>query len=233
MNNVEAKGLVKMSAFGLDATFDIRPNTDDSIVIDEVWSENVYRVHPDQLSGAVVLDFGANCGAFALLAEACGAKVLAFEPHPENSAQLRKNIALNNSDVQPILAAVSSSDGSVKLSDYLLGDERVFTGSPQIAEEGFDVVAMGLTTAIAMANSDRIVIKMDIEGGEYEAFQSVSPHDLENVERIVMEFHGESTNWKDDSKAFGVFVCKLAEWGHVEILGRPSQGGMIYGHRYS
>jgi len=233
VNEKNTKGIVRVSSFDVTATFDIRPDTDDAIVVDEVWNENVYRLGPDELNGVVVLDIGANCGAFSLFAEACGAKVLAYEPHPGNSAQLRKNIALNNSDVQPILAAIAASDGSAKLSEHIQNGTHVCTGSSKIAEEGFEVVAMSLATAIAMANSDRVIIKMDIEGGEYVAFDAVDVNDLANVERIVMEFHGEGTNWKDDTEAFGRLVCKLAEWGHVETLGRPSVGGMVYGKRYS
>lgn len=233
MNFKTAKGIVRVASMGADATFDIRPNTDDGIVIDEVWNENVYRLGANELKGTTVLDIGANCGAFSLFAESLGASVLAFEPHPENSAQLRKNIALNNSEVKHVLAAVTGHDGSVKFSDHVQTGEYKHTGSSQVSDEGFEVVSMSLSTAIKMASSDRIVIKMDIEGGEYVAFNSLMAEDLRSVEHIVLEFHGHATNWKDDTEAFGALVCKLAEWGHVETLGRPSVGGMIYAKRYS
>lgn len=228
-----ASGIKRISTNGMSATFDIRPNTDDGIVINEVWNENVYRLGEAELTGTTVLDVGANCGAFAIYAEACGAReVIAFEPHPANCARLCRNLSLNDSEVQPVQAAVTDEDGVALLSDHRVVDGHTQTGSSQVGDRGFDVVAMSLKTALEMTSSNRIVLKMDIEGGEYVAFASITPQDLERVERVVMEFHGLGTNWQAETVAFGEMVAKLAEWGHVEILGRPTVGGMIYGRRY-
>lgn len=232
-NFKNASGIKRVSSKGAVATFDLRPNTDDGVVIDEVWNEGVYRLGPTELKGRSVLDIGANCGAFSLYAEACGAtQVIAFEPHPDNCAILCRNIALNNSEVEPIQAAVTAEDGVVAFSDHVKDGDRTYTGSSQVSDTGFDVVAMSMKTALKMAKGTNVIIKMDIEGGEYEAFNSINADDLVNVERIVMEFHGVGTNWKSEVDAFGSLVAKLAEWGHVETLGRPSNGGMIYAKRY-
>ena len=49
------------------------------------------RIEP----GETWADLGANVGAFTCLAASLGAKVYAFEPHPENFQLLEQNVKLN------------------------------------------------------------------------------------------------------------------------------------------
>jgi len=85
--------------------FVFRNGTSDIQAIEEVVAKNSYerkRVsgHPNLKfeieSGESWVDIGGNIGAFALLAASKGARVLSFEPDPENYALLCYNLKNNS-----------------------------------------------------------------------------------------------------------------------------------------
>ena len=59
----------------------------DAVVVREIWCENVYEVFDGDLSDTgIVVDLGANIGAFTLYAAALGAKkVIAVERKTKTS----------------------------------------------------------------------------------------------------------------------------------------------------
>src|SRR5690606_39196870 len=69
------------------------------------------------------------------------------------------------------------------------------------------------------------VMKVDIEGAEYECLLSASLETLRKIQYIAIEFDGGHDE-------FGQLVTKLAEVFNLHILGMPSKGGYIYGKRY-
>lgn len=218
-------GLTMVTSHGYDWSYDIRPDTDDDIVVDEVWFENVYRVSPEQVAGKRVLDIGANIGAFSGLALAYGAEsVIAFEPLESNLSRLLDNCpTVDGVALVAHQSAVGGSSGSIWFTE---GDGSA-TGSGQTSEvSGSLEVPCRSFAEVLREAGDVAVLKMDIEGGEYSCFDSIEPADLDLVEYITMEFHTSVEG------SFGRMVEKIANWGHVEILGRPEYGGQIYGRRY-
>lgn len=223
---------------GVAASLFVRKGTDDDEGVDEVWNENVYRMHPDYVRDRVVVDIGANIGAFSVWAAAAGAaEVHAYEPEPGNFAILKQNtepydnVVLHQCAVSCIegkvgnMSVPGSASGSSTMSLNLLG-----------ADGEIDVVRFRKV----IRDLDVAVLKMDIEGGEYMAFADVNSEELASVQRLVMEIHGPGMTdlsevisgprgWEE---LFGEMVLKLANWGHVDILGRPNMGGMIFGIRY-
>jgi hypothetical protein len=97
----------------------------------EIFLENVYgRYMPfGHLvnEGDIVLDCGANIGAFTLLAvtREKGVRVIAFEPHPRIRACLEENANINglSNSITVIAECLSDHSGSVGL----FFDESVFT----------------------------------------------------------------------------------------------------------
>lgn len=225
--------------------FDLRPGSCDGDIVDEVWHDNVYRVPPGDVVGGLVLDVGANIGAFALWASAAGAEqVIAYEPEPANAAQLRRHVERNGAAIVVEEAAVTGRDLPARLSLVsagLEGDAHLVASD----EPGVDVAGVSLRTAIVSAlavNGHREValLKIDTEGAEYDMLADLDDI-LPLVRRIALEFHGP---WMHDQKApgreldedtaqrFGLLVSQLAERGGVEIVGRPSIGGYLYWRRY-
>ena len=111
--------------------------------------------------------------------------VHAFEPHPENFAQLRRNIELNGWRVRATQTALAGRSGERSLhnssradSAYLVdtgGDFRVSAVSLSEYLEGCGVVDL---------------LKLDVEGAEYELFTNAYEAITSSVRRIVLEYHG-------------------------------------------
>ncbi len=218
------------------AVFEPRPGTTDAEVIGEVWTRNDYRVSPEGFSGTVV-DVGANCGAFSVMAAKAGAsKVLAFEPEPSNLNRLVHHMDLNGVAHRVVAygEAVTGTGLPVVTVDTG-GGARV-----EPASGPWDDTVQSLTLAARLDGFGPVeFLKMDIEGGEYEAFAACPVEALARVDRIALEFHGPAmphlSHLNDDGKhleRWGELVAKLADAGRVETFGHPMRGGLIWWKRY-
>jgi FkbM family methyltransferase len=144
--------------------------------------------------GGVVVDAGANIGSFTLLvAEVNGLAAIhgvAFEPFPENFTMLQRNIEVNEiTSITPVRAALSNMDGSVRLATPGMPDEvRVVRSDDESSD--LEVVAWRLSSYCAHVGIESIqLLKLDVEGSEYEIVES----DLEFigtcVDRLLIEYH--------------------------------------------
>jgi len=128
--------------------------------------------------GMVVADIGASLGWYSLVASKIvgnKGKIYAFEPQPSSYASLLKNIELNNcKNIVPIRKAVSNKKGIAKLH---LSESNAEMSS--FAKVGRDFVEVETTRLDAYSDKFDIV-KMDIEGAEPLAFDS-----LGNIPRVL------------------------------------------------
>lgn len=146
----------------------------------EVYGEFSYAeaIVFDQIvrRGDTVLDIGANMGAHTLhLSRGVGlqGRVLAFEPQRGVFQLMCANMALNIvTNVEPHWAAVGSRSGQIIVPRLDITSTNNF-GALRLgqAEKG-DVVRMVAIDELELAACS--MIKMDIEGMEYEALQGAS-----------------------------------------------------------
>lgn len=220
----------------------------DAEVLSEVWRADQYAVEPADVAGKVVVDVGANIGAFSVLAASMrAARVVAFEPEPSNARILRLNAttwpkievrqeALGSADAELILAP---GPGGVHGggSHALLPTE---SGVPAALDESENVVVPFRHAGVALAEIGPIgLLKLDCEGSEYAI---VSVLDLTLIERIVGEWHGPvmphlADRWPasgsgDFMTCWSLFVARLADFGHLELHGHPRAGGIFRWARY-
>lgn len=220
---------------GLSAVFDMRADTSDALVVNEVWRLNTYGLAPADVEGRTVLDLGANVGAFTVWACTAGAAVVhAYEPEPSNAEALWANVTTNQCTDRVALhqVAVMADGGYVELvpDDKGLASTRCrVLGRRQRGAVPAIAGAQAFTTALGTGRP--LVVKLDVEGAEANIIGSLGqlPSDVQarlwqSIERLVMEFH--------PGIDFGAMVERLAEHGHVTILGRPSVGGMLHWRRY-
>lgn len=147
----------------------------------------------------LILDVGANYGAFLLLAASAApqAQIFSLEPFPATFTKLQKNNERNqfSNRIHPYklaLAAVSGSakmDLSPELGSHLRALAPDSSQSPQT-----EVPAISLNDLIASvlneSGRERIdLFKMDIEGGEHSALMTVQPELLNRIARWQMEYH--------------------------------------------
>ncbi|MDZ5451390.1 FkbM family methyltransferase [Labrys sp. ZIDIC5] len=135
--------------------------------------ETLASVHALAGPGTLFIDIGGWIGPITLTAAALGADVLAFEPDPRAFELISANIAANpvlTSRIRLHHAAVSPTPGRVRLgSPKKPGDSM---GSILAADSGaalWDAHAILPTDIAAMAgDAERLVLKMDVEGAEYQ-----------------------------------------------------------------
>ncbi len=126
---------------------------------------------------ALILDVGANCGAYTLpLAEAAGAgsRIVAFEPNPVMAARLRRNLALNNLQdlVELLEVSLGARDGHADLwiNERNLGFSSLHTPQGSLTRSvRVPVRRLVDFSPITGSSFDVFVIKIDIEGFEDQA----------------------------------------------------------------
>ena len=129
--------------------------------------------------GDCFYDIGAHTGFFALIASTFlgpSGKVVAFEPDPDNAAGLHANLAKNsNTQVIVVQAAVWSSAGQLTFQRALEDSNR--TQGQIAAGQGSDLGKIAVRAiqldefVFAEGNPAPQLIKMDVEGAEWEALQ--------------------------------------------------------------
>jgi FkbM family methyltransferase len=173
--------------------------TYDLYIINEVWMDDVYTswLGFSIRDGWVIVDIGGHKGIFSIFAatRARNVMVYTFEPAPDNFAQLSYNIQQNKlSNVRMFNIAVSGRDGESTLHLY-----------PDCAQSGFlqrsnpalrpvrdiKVETWSMERVLRTIASPVNLLKMDIEGTEYEALLSCPADILQTVERIVLEYHDD------------------------------------------
>lgn len=192
----------------------------------EVLFENVYRLgsfytpEPEDM----VVDLGAHVGIFAFnVLRKYPCQVVALEPSAENVACLRKNLEpFGEHRVQIHNLAVGGAAGRVRVetptSSNRSHDARVVPGSDDDAD-GVDVVP--LAAILELAQRNRIALmKMDIEGSEFDAFSTLDDAHLRCFERIVMEYHDHLREG-----TLNLLKDKLQRTHHLTITGEGDGRG--------
>lgn len=197
-------------------TLYIRPgNADDEAVMREMFQENVYQLHPANVAGQVVVDIGANIGAFSKQCLQLGAAhVISYEPEPHNWELLQRNVG---GDVEAHNLAVSTKK-EIRLSDDAGGSHQVKTGG---------TVCKAVTLDEVLEPLDHVgVLKIDIEGGEYDILTAASDQVLDKVAYLVLEYHNT------DAQTFGMMIARLTKYFNLHFFGYYETGGMLYGRHY-
>jgi FkbM family methyltransferase len=142
--------------------------------------ETLASVHALAGPDTLLIDIGGWIGPITLTAAALGADVLAFEPDPRAFELISANVAANptlSSRIRLHNAAVSPTPGRVRLgSPRKPGDSM---GSILAADSGvalWEAEAILPADIAAMAgDAERIVLKMDVEGAEYQLLPYLAP----------------------------------------------------------
>lgn len=204
-------------------------------VVKETWVENVYHIEADDFyDTGVFVDIGANIGAVSLYVDSLNhgrdedkpkIKVYAVEPEPHNLEFLKLNIKENpTKHITVVENAVWHEAKSVQISNR--GGNASIYEHPNNA--GYtEVQAITIADIFSRFNiKEADVMKIDIEGAEYDLLINTPDDILKRIKFLTLEF--DSCN---DGR-FGTMVDKLARIFGIQILGSPERGGYIYGKRY-
>jgi FkbM family methyltransferase len=165
----------------------------------QVFVKDEYRLN-DFRPGCweCVVDLGANVGFFAVRAARLARRVIAYEPFPSHFEQLRRNVA--DLEVEAVQAAIAAENGVQRLyrpelirltgSHSLLGERDV-----PMSEEFDEVQAATLAIVFARHGIETCdLLKIDIEGLEYDVLCGADEAVLSRIRRIHCEYHGVPSN---------------------------------------
>ncbi len=173
----------------------------------------------------LIVDLGANVGMSCLwwLANYWRARVIAFEPHPNHSAQTRANISLNGyeSRIELHEAAAGPHAETAQLSD-----EGATSALHSPADKSFQVKVVDLFETFAGQRID--ILKIDIEGSEIRLLNDPRFDELD-VGAIVMEWH---TPDKAGQGGRDWCISRLESAGYrTQVSWDDGPFGIIWGYR--
>lgn len=174
----------------------MRINDTDLLVYKQVFVDNEYDSDnlPDKAN--VIVDLGANIGLSALffMKKYKNTRIIAVEPDGNNFNLAKKNLRNYLDDIELLNAAIWCEDGYVSLVDH--DDNKNNLGSWGVRTEntncGSDasIVAICMNTIIDRFSIDIIdILKVDIEGAEFELFSKNYDGWLNRVNLIIIETH--------------------------------------------
>lgn len=187
----------------------------DPILYEEIFVDGVYPLERVPFVPDLVIDCGACHGMFTLLARARfpASRLIAFEPEPANFARLQTNLSLNAHGIEAVQAAVGAQDGRLHFCGDGFGGHLLASGD----DSGIEVEVRSLPGMLRSLQSQRLVLKIDIEGAERELLPALAGSlPLQTV--IFLETH-------HNESACAVYLQPCLDAGfHHEIIRRRVPG---------
>jgi FkbM family methyltransferase len=162
------------------------------VIYEEVFVEGVYDLDRVSFTPDAIIDCGAFEGYFSLLARAkfAAPPIVAFEPNARNLQGLMANVKRNRLAIDVRAEAVSTSDGTATFSGGGCGGHLGGAGGDAI-----EVKVSDLRRVIAESKSERLLLKLDIEGEEATLLPALMPV-LPRRCAIFFEWHQGSDEYQ-------------------------------------
>ncbi len=143
----------------------------------------------------IVVDVGANAGLYTMIASLWATKVLALEPDDIIFQTLSENVGSNRlTNVTILESALWIRDGPVSFyrrGNSQLGSVRTRRNSEPILVKANSMRHI-LNIAIEGDQSRKVdLLKLDIEGTEFDVISSSDRETLQRITRMVVEVHTE------------------------------------------
>lgn len=167
-----------------------------------------------------MIDIGANIGDTAIYFILMGAKkVIGVEPSQEIFKHAEKNLELNNisSKVKLYLAGCSNSGTSIE-SNYAEQILENIKNSNAISNDIKKIPTFSLEDLIKDYTNDKLILKIDCEGCEYDNILNTPDHILKKFDQIQIEYHFGYSNLKN----------KLEKCGFNVSVSKPCGSGYFY-----
>lgn len=187
------------------------PNADGArFPLYEIFADDAYDL--DALcagvdADAVVLDVGGQIGSFSLAIARTlpRARIHVYEASPTSAGYISRNVVANGlkDRIEVHSEALSSQVGDFTFRDS--GDasgHNGLTAPDEIGGTTVTVPAVPFDQAVARAGGEVQIVKMDVEGAEYDIVLSSSPASWTAVRKVVMEYHPMPGRSLDDLLTF-------------------------------
>jgi FkbM family methyltransferase len=181
----------------------------------EFFVEGIYNsLNIDNLN--VVIDIGANVGLFTkYMLYKNAKKVFCYEPNKSAFDCLSKNYQ-NNSSVFLNNLAVSTNNDKLRL--YLDVNNTLVSSAKRNTSDFYDVDSITLKQILTQHNLKKVdLIKIDIEGMEYELIAYMEDDVFDKVNSFIIEYHDVES--MDKSIGVKTLSEKLKEKGYSVKFG--------------
>jgi len=163
---------------------------------------------------STVIDLGGNVGLFSLLASRQNpqGRIIAFEPGPPNIRLFRINMLLNN-QVTGRVEVREQAVGGVSGTANWTFDELNPGGSSLYGTTGtaIPVQIAGFAEVMAQIPGEIELVKIDIEGAEYELLAHTPASTWRRVKAISLELHSDPAGKKTQEQ----FIGEMEALGYV------------------
>ena len=170
----------------------VRNKTSDSFVLKEVTSGEYNKLNI--LPTDVVVDFGLNIGIFSILAMHRGAKEIhSYEAEKENFHMAQYNLKLNEFTENVYLnnmAVIGDDDVTRPFHLNKHKNKGAHSLLYKKGRKGQVVTCININKVFESVKPT--VVKMDIEGGEYETIKAVKS--FSGIREFILEFHHSHLN---------------------------------------
>jgi FkbM family methyltransferase len=201
---------------GVALTIDIKDYVGHAIVFSGGYEPaSVARAVEIMRGGGLFVDVGANFGLYTVsVASLPGVRCLGIDPSYIALSRLNKNIALNGlANVELVNAALSGQAGLVHLTtpdDSNLGTTRINTSLQQSSCSRFWAGALTLQSVLEASTTSGIqLLKIDVEGHEYQVLQGLDWRGQYRPNNIILEFDPVAFNEATNAMSY------LREQGYV------------------
>lgn len=172
----------------------LRDDADESVAA-EIFALREYRRAEETIKVAkdAVVDGGAHSGLFTLYARSLNVTVpiISLEPEPQNMKLLRRHLEVNKiTGVKTVEGALAKTYGKRKLMISKDSHNHRLLEFNEKDKKNIIVQGYSLSKIIQLCPSRKIsLLKLDVEGGEYEVLEGASEGDLSRIKSIIMEYH--------------------------------------------
>ena len=173
-------------------------------LFEEIFLDRCYQPTPEFIprAGWTVVDLGANMGFFTCQAASAApnVRVVSVEPLSPYQQVLKKNVHDNQfAQVTVIAGAICGEpDEIIPLTVWYNAAGELKTGQVAADAAKVEIIqAKGYTLAqvFELGKVERCdLLKVDIEGAEYELFEKITPGMWAKISRVVMEVHKDATH---------------------------------------
>ena len=170
----------------------IRAKTFDKYIVQEIYTGSYDIALSELPKSPVVIDAGAHIGVFAtkVTKDYPLAVLFCIEPIADNLRLLNKNLKDNSLSTMTAIidGSLSGSSGQKTIygrKDHSAGFNLYMPTDMEYKTSGHTLESLFQEYKIAHCD----LLKLDIEGGEYEVLYSTPLHIFEKIENIVMEYH--------------------------------------------
>lgn len=154
----------------------------------------LYR--PDLTSASVAIDAGCSYQAdFSLyVIGRHGARAFGVDPTRRHRDALRRLESQHSGRFQHLPWALAATDGTLTFHESLINESgSLFSDHVNVLHDetiSYDVEAVTLDTLRSRVGVDTVdILKLDLEGAEYELLEGLTPGQLRPFKQVFVEFH--------------------------------------------